>query len=244
MPGEEVPMPEAFTRLQDIAMPRRHIEWGPDVEQFHQALEEECNTVAEKVHAIWRQFPSDLLQKIGNPMGRGRSQEPSFCVLNETKRLEATVDHFENRNLAATFRKVNVKYAHPEEWAITFDRLFPPPNYPMAPVLQQYKHMRYYLAWIELMSIVRRKEVVIIRAAVNEEFNKLVWAPGAGTDRVWKNIPTAGYHLWPMETLLPQRENAPRIIWNPGKRRAPEWVPPLIAALREEDEESEESEED
>ncbi|KAK2464157.1 hypothetical protein APHAL10511_003850, partial [Amanita phalloides] len=44
MPGEEVPMPEAFTRLQDIAMPRRHIEWGPDVEQFHQALEEECNT--------------------------------------------------------------------------------------------------------------------------------------------------------------------------------------------------------
>jgi hypothetical protein len=172
-------MPDAFEMLEGMAMPRSHVEWGPDVDEYHEPLDDEYHTVAPKLHAIWKQFPTDIIQKIGNPMGHGRGSEPSYCILDESKRLEVTTARLKDTNLATTFTKVNVKYVQREEWANAFEHLFPPPNHGLPPHNQHYRVMRYYLEWVELMDVIKSADVIKVRWAIKQEFDKLAWAPAA-----------------------------------------------------------------
>ena len=237
----EEPMPQLLEALETIPLLKPDVEWGHDMEAYHEPLDEENQTTALKADAIWKQFPSDILQKVGNPMAKGLRRDPSYCTLNESERLEATIDRFKNKNLGATFRMVNVKFGPQEQWTEVFDRLFPSPNHQLPATHQHYKHMRYYLDWVALMGEIRPGDVIRVRRAMKKLFDELQWAPCAQNDRVWSNRKAPGFKTYPTSFRM---EDAPRIIWNPKLGSRPEWVDPEIAAQRQEEEEEEEEEEE
>jgi hypothetical protein len=238
VPGEEAVLPESLEMLENIPLPRREIEWGHDMQEHHDLLDHEFETVAAKAHAIWLQFPSDILQKVGNPLGRGRGREASYCILDEAQRLEAKIDRFQNKVLSATFRKVNLRMGPREEWTLVFNRLFPPPKWQLPAKHQHYKHMRYYIDWVELMNTIRPGDVIKVRQAIKEEFDQLAWVPYAQSDRVWNNQWASNLRTYPIISADGDR-HGPRVMWNPKLNAVPEWIYP-----REEEEEEEEAQEE
>ncbi len=215
---EQEVLPGSFTNLHDVSLVQSpHNEWGPDVEQMHEPLSDDEGTdVAHRALEIWRQFASDVVQKIGNPMGtKARTQEESYCILPPC-----------------------VKRVTNEGWTTTFDYLFPSPNHLLPASHQHYAQMRYYEAWLRLMGSIDSGDIRTVRRAVKDEFNKLAWAPAAQVDRVWIYKSADGLVAFPAGSA--RVTHAPRIVWNPKRKLQPQFQPPLrtVSDLREEEEES------
>ncbi len=236
---QETP-PESFTlNLRGVAPVRRsqlETEWGEDVEQMHEPLSDDETDVAHRALEIWKQFASDVVQKIGNPMGtKARTREESYCILPPGERMDITAENLKDPNLAKIFRVVFVKRVTDEGWMTTFDNLFPPPNRLLPASHQQYTQMRYYDAWMRLMQMIDSSDIWAVRRAVKDEFNKLAWAPAAQADRIWIYRSADDLIAFPAGRKV---EHAPRIVWNPKQRHLrPNFIPPAVLELREEEEE-------
>ena len=247
--GEEPAIPESFLELEGIEVPQRHLEYGPDMRDYHRPLwEDDDHTVAQRAWKIWGQFPSDVFQKIGNPMGTAdRARESSYCILDEAQRLDVTIDAFKNTNLAQYFRTVNVKRVSMYDWNTVFDNLFPTPGYTLPEKCQHYPKLRYYLDWAELIDTVPENDVFDVRITIREEFDKLIWVPAAKRDWLWTYKPERGVenHTAPKKCNHEQRsaqvwgpqQHAPLIVWNPKFKVNIQWIPPEIMEMREEEEE-------
>lgn len=97
--NEEDTLPESFRDLDGIAVAQAQMsQWGPDVQQMHEPLSDnEERNVAHEALDIWRQFASDIIQKIGNPAGaKGSALEDSYCVLPPSERLDITVEQLKD----------------------------------------------------------------------------------------------------------------------------------------------------
>lgn len=234
---QDVP-PESFTNIQNVALVQgQQVEWGPDVEQMHEPLsDDEGVNVAHRALEIWRQFASDVVQKIGNPMGtKARTQEDSYCILPPSERMDITVENLKDPNLAKIFRVVFVKRVADDGWMSTFDHLFPSPNHLLPTSHQQYTQMRYYDSWLRLMHSIDSSDIRAVRRAVKDEFNKLAWAPAAQADRVWIYRPADDLTAFPTGGRV---AHAPRIVWNPKQKHLrPQFVPLAVLDMREEEEE-------
>ncbi|KAF8327115.1 hypothetical protein F5887DRAFT_1083974 [Amanita rubescens] len=236
----DAPPPESFTlNLRDVALVRRsHLEteWGEDVAQMHEPLSDDEADVAGRALEIWRQFASDVVQKIGNPMGtKERAREESYCILPPSERMDITVENLKDPNLAKIFRVVFVKRVNDEGWMTTFDNLFPPPNRLLPASHQQYTQMRYYDAWMRLMQMIGSRDIWAVRRAVKNEFNKLAWAPAAQADRIWIYRSAHDLMAFPAKRGV---DHAPRIVWNPKQKHLqPQFIPPAVLEMREEEEE-------
>jgi hypothetical protein len=182
--NEDYLLPGSFVDLTDIiTVQPLQVEWGPDVQQMHEPLSDDEDPVSQKALEIWRQFASDVIQKVGNPSGtRAYAQEDSYCILPPLDRLDITVENLKDPNLAKIFRVVFVKHITNQGWGYTFDYLFPPPTYVLPNSHQQYTKMCYYDDWMHLMHSIDASDVRIVHRAIKDKFNKLAWAPAAQAD--------------------------------------------------------------
>ncbi len=234
---EQEDPPESFADLHDVALVQGpQVEWGPDMEQMHEPLSDDENVdVAHRALEIWRQFASDVVQKIGNPSGKAHTQEDSYCILPPCVRTDVTVENLKDPNLARIFRVVFVKRVTNEGWMATFDNLFPSSNHTLPASHQQYAQMRYYGDWVHLMHSIDPRDTSVVRRAVKAEFNKLAWAPAAQADRVWIYKLADGLNAFPAGSGV---SHAPRIVWNPKRKDLrPIFMPPAVLERREEEEE-------
>ena len=235
--------PESFADLHDVAVVQGpQVEWGPDMEQMHEPLSDNDDVgVPYRALEIWRQFASDVVQKIGNPSGKGRTQEDSYCILPPCIRMDVTVENLKDPNLARIFRVVFVKRVTNEGWMATFDNLFPPPNHTLPASHQQYAQMRYFGDWVDLMHSIDTRDISAVRRAVKAEFNKLAWAPAAQADRVWIYKPADGLTAFSAGGGVVS--HAPRIVWNPKRKDLrPIFERPVVKMPEEEEEEEDEAE--
>ncbi|KAK2461052.1 hypothetical protein APHAL10511_006899 [Amanita phalloides] len=106
-PAEGEEMPDSFARLDNISIvqPRQQVEWDPDVQQMHKPLsDDEDASAAQKALEIWKQLTSDVIQKIGNPMGTtAHAQEESYCHLHPSDHIDVIVETMQDPNLAKNF---------------------------------------------------------------------------------------------------------------------------------------------
>jgi hypothetical protein len=236
-PDEDNQIATGFTRLEAVASLPKYVDYGPDAHQYHASLDDGHEHVGQRVDKIWKQYLTDVVQKIGNPIGTpDMNQQPSYCILPPHQRSDITMADLQDPNLANIFRIVNVKRINPDDWEKLFTHLFPYPNHQLPFSHQHFNGMSYYGDWGELINEVPGGDVIAVQRAVKKEFDKLAWAPAAQVDRIWIYQPVKGLLTYPGG--YPTHEHAPKIVWNPKRKGQPIWIPSAVIDLREEEEES------
>ncbi|KIL63770.1 hypothetical protein M378DRAFT_79150 [Amanita muscaria Koide BX008] len=240
IPNDEDEIITSFTLLDDVQVRPRYVHYGPDAGQYHETLDEEGPDGAAKlVDKVWKQYATDVIQKIGNPMGTPeKSRQPSYCIMPFDDRRDVTPEQMEDPNLAIFFRVVNLKRVDVAGWEKVFDYLFPCPGYKLPATARQYPSMTFYLDWARLIDSVPESDVIHVRRALKKQFDKLAWAPAAQSDRIWIYKPEGNLVTYPGAKAL--KVSGPRIVWNPKRKCKPVWIPPAIMEMREEEEEDEE----
>ncbi|KDQ27215.1 hypothetical protein PLEOSDRAFT_158883, partial [Pleurotus ostreatus PC15] len=148
-------------------------ETGPDVDAATHVLEAAPRkTVEQKALELWQQFPSCVLQKIGNPKDWGLS---SYCRLSQTERRVAGIEKMKTTNLAVVFTRVQVKAATKQQWQDAFNAIFPPKGHDLPPSAQGWPFMIYYQDWKALLASLNETNAMEVRKVIWKEFKKLTW---------------------------------------------------------------------
>ncbi|KAJ8689399.1 hypothetical protein PTI98_013422 [Pleurotus ostreatus] len=203
-------------------------ETGPDVDAATHVLEAAPRkTVEQKALELWQQFPSCVLQKIGNPKDWGLS---SYCRLSQTERRVAGIEKMKTTNLAVVFTRVQVKAATKQQWQDAFNAIFPPKGHDLPPSAQGWPFMIYYQDWKALLASLNETNAMEVRKVIWKEFKKLTWIPNATNDRPWRSnrmgAPWAQYPepgSDPDDPFARDGLSGPQILWTPWLEDALVW---------------------
>ncbi|KAF4568669.1 hypothetical protein EYR36_010682 [Pleurotus pulmonarius] len=195
-------------------------ETGPDVDAAAHVLEAAPQkTVEQKALDLWQQFPSCVLQKIGNPKDWAFS---SYCRLSQTERRVAGIEKMKTTNLAVVFARVQVKAATKQEWQDAFNAIFPPKGHNLPPSAQCWPYMMYYQDWKLLLASLNETNAREVRKVIWKEFKKLTWVPNATNDRPWRSnrmdAPWAQYPepgSDPEDPFTSDGIPGPQVLWTP-----------------------------
>ncbi|TFK61412.1 hypothetical protein BDN72DRAFT_904123 [Pluteus cervinus] len=218
IPREDETLQPIVLNLPPMDIEPRLIEFGEDMDVDPPLQVPTIENVEVTAVELWRQFPSDVLQKVGNPRGN----KESYCILNMTQREQMTVERFNNPELSRFFTHVQWKKASTKEWAQAFDHFFPPPAHQRSTTGSlHYGKCDWYLSWKGLMGRISRENSVKVRRSLKKLFDELHWVPAVKSDRIWKyDANLEGFTLFPESARL---LTAPSILWNPD-RPGPTWV--------------------
>lgn len=224
-----------FPELNHIIVASEVPDYGPDEEQHAPPLDGEHQLdTGILLDALWQQFATDIIQKIGNPQD---VHEASYCHLTRGTRQNITIDDINTQYIGSIFTKVQWKVASYLEWNKVFDYLWPSSSHTTPLAAQHYPTMNYYRDWKHLIHKVTCDQEQKLRQAVKQLFATLLWIPAATSDRVW--VYKVGDEEW--STLPTGGKKGPRILWSPTTHLMPKIVHPQaivnVDALREEEEE-------
>lgn len=222
-PPAEVPR---FPVLADIVL-EEDSDVDPDVDR-EMPIPNVADLSAE-VHIIWQQFPSDVLQKIGN----SRTNRITYSHLSLVDREESGLEVFADLNLGKVFTAVQWKMASWADWQTAFNILFPERSHLTPLNSQHYGQMNYYISWKKLMSKMSEEDAFTTRLQLWCEFKELKWVPAAMQDRVWQYKTAAGWRMLPENA-----QGGPRVWIHPGGGNVV-FERALNVDLREEEEDDE-----
>jgi hypothetical protein len=157
-------------------------------EESEMAEEDKALKMGRRLEAIWRQFPSDILQLAPAPKkSTSGSTTSPWILLDEAERNQATISIFQSlERLRKVFRQATYKVMTDEEWnTILFQRYFPPPGTEDPKDLQGFPRCNYYRQWRLLMTEAHQEEAQMARELVLKWFGGLHWLPHAMADRLW-----------------------------------------------------------
>lgn len=138
---------------------------------------------------LWRQSLLDITDRV--PNRRGASNE-TYCVLDKNERAAVDEITYQNLRLREFFDDCQYRTATESEWSAVFDRIWP--EVPVLPVkAQNYRQMRYYVAWTDFVLLLTRNghdeqktALKMARAVLRKKFNDtFYWVPYAQTERLW-----------------------------------------------------------
>jgi hypothetical protein len=167
---------------------------------------------------LWQQFLSDLLQKCGN--SRGDSTIASHCRMTMAQRTSASMELYQQLNLALIFRRVQWRYADQKEWLHAFEIYWPKKNHVTGLSIQNLKTMQYYTTWKSQVAKLTMQEVEHIRNRLWVIFRSLKWIPNAKCDRVWDYKIDTKCQRFPTDI----KQKAPQVIILLGSGK-PNWEP-------------------
>lgn len=136
------------------------------------------------VTQLWKQFPFDVFQLAPNHRSY---MEGSYVLLDEAQRSRITHDIFKSLDLRGVFERVQYRIVDMKIWGgKIFDRYFPQKHYVRPKRLQQFTKATYYRNWMDMLSRLNDEDAELVRRRVRRQFNKLLWVPFPGSDRMWQ----------------------------------------------------------
>jgi hypothetical protein len=163
---------------------------GPDVDfmdvddESDVDEEQRDNTLDALLQRCWRQFPYDVFQVSPNKVKRS---EGRYVILSRSDLDNVSHDVFKSLDLSAVFDHVQARYCDAGFWGDTiFSRYFPPPEYVQPSGLQNFRQTKYYNTWNSIMARLSKTDAHRVRKELLKEFNKLMWLPFPGSDRMWQ----------------------------------------------------------
>ncbi|KAF8965663.1 hypothetical protein BDZ97DRAFT_771108 [Flammula alnicola] len=181
---------------------------------------------------IWQQFPSDIIQKLGNP--KSPSNEDSYSHLTQERRRHLRIDDINTLALGSLFNQFQYRRASDSEWQRSFDIMFPHKGYQLPASTKHFPGAIYYLSYIRTINEVDVDMAKKIRTELYTLFQQLAWVPASKTDRMWDYDATD-----PAWTPMPDpTAGGPRLYINPWAAGRPTFIRHQPARIPEEDEES------
>lgn len=224
-----------FEEFNDDEVPASLPEYGPGTEEPTMPVGTVAVTsVSELLQNIWRQYPSDIFQKLGNPKSTNKNAVAStYSPLSMDERQNLTLADINKLELGGLFNQVQWRRATKEEWQAAFGFLFPTRTHVVPKAAQHYKNLRYYDEYRNLLDDVSDEKAGEVREKLWELMADVAWIPGVLSDKVWVYGKKGGL---PFHSLPAGANGGPRILINPSICRHPTLIP--SAYLAEEEEES------
>jgi hypothetical protein len=156
-----------------------------DVDDENTVHEEQGdNTLDSLLQRCWRQFPYDIFQVSPNKVTRS---EGRYILLSRSELDNVNHDVFKSLDLSTVFENVQARHCDANFWGETiFRRYFPPPEYVQPSSLQNFRQTKYYKLWNSIMARLSKTGAHRVRKEMLKEFNKLMWLPFPGSDRMWQ----------------------------------------------------------
>ncbi|KAG6370137.1 hypothetical protein JVT61DRAFT_12439 [Boletus reticuloceps] len=217
---------------------RRHpaVARGPDVEHFRthgggtrdgqmlRAQPAGSDDFIRTIKTLLEQMFHDILQESPNQrsaLGRAWTNIPSH------RRPEQATEQL-YKSFAVPFIAVQYTFCDEKEWQKRFDHFFPLQRPDRRP--QNFPKCRYYQDWMVLIDTLTPSSLQRVRATLQTEFDKLIWVPFTGADRMWETRTKEKSRGW---LHLPQTKKweGPHIAFSPHARGLdPHGVPSLRPA--------------
>jgi hypothetical protein len=183
----------------------------------------ETKEMGELLKEIWWSFPRDLLVKApGVKGGRG-----AHIRLQKTEREEATLEIFQDLDLARVFMHCKVRECSTTEWRHNVGIFFLDKGAVAPASATGWKGMAYWTSWglFKEDSKVSARLVNKIRGQIVRRLDTLAWLPLAEPDRPWTTRSRAHGTLYPSDA--PASTSSPVILLHPRKRlRDIQWIRP------------------
>jgi hypothetical protein len=177
-------------------------------------------SLPQSVNEIFRQFFVDILN-VG-PNARNATGGTAM-PLTEDERNVATIETFQEVNLARILNTGRWMHAPEAIWKDVFKKLFPAKGDESTDPRQNYQRCSYYRRWNELAAATDEHAFEAIRESLySTAFQEIYWLPHAKCDRIWETRDRVKSHRYTQ--FHPNQEEdvpIPCIIINGV--RAPEW---------------------
>ncbi|TEB22046.1 hypothetical protein FA13DRAFT_1641948 [Coprinellus micaceus] len=174
----------------------------------------------QSVNEIFRQFFVDVLNIAPNSRN---ATGGTAMRLTEDERSVATIEVFQEVNLARILNTCRWMRAPEAIWKDVFNKLFPAKGDESTDPRQNYQRCSYYRRWNELAAAADDHAFEVIRESLwSTAFQEIYWLPHAKSDRIWETRDRVKSHRYTQ--FFPNQEEGvpiPCIIIN--GRRTPEW---------------------
>ena len=250
---QDRPLPAIGPSLNGILLPNPPRPHGPDVDYFvrhgggnRQPVPDDDephfqdaphNPLKSEVRIILEQMFFDILQESPNK----KSQlEGAWTNIPQALRHELAVEDL-YLTLDLPFYSVQCNIASTDQWALHFDRFFPP-TVPQKPA-QNFGKSRYFNAYLNLVRRLSSRQLTRVRSELQTKFNTLAWIPHTESDHMWctrRMASTRWMHLPKGSMEGPKISVNPLVLMRLGGRPRLR-PPPRLQQLQQEDEEAKEA---